>query len=100
MPRLRRPVRDAVAAVSADKTGRLLQRWYEQWRPQLAGRIQAQGEVDLDALDDQGLDDHTARAAALLDDGLQVHFLLHAAVAVTLAELASASRHLLGWFEE
>ena len=74
VPRLRRRVRDAAAAISTDKAGQLLQSWYAQWRPQLDRRIRVLREVDLGALDDQGLDDHTAQAMALLDDGLQVHF--------------------------
>jgi len=100
VPRLRRRIADAVAAVRSDTAGRSVERWYQQWQPDLAARIALLRDTDLGALDDEELDAHTTRALALLHDGLDIHFLLHAALMPILAELAFVCRELLGWADE
>jgi pyruvate,water dikinase len=100
VPRLRRRIADAEAAVRTDKAGRFVEQWFRQWQPDLAARIAALLDTDLATLDDQALDAHTARALALLHDGLDIHFLLHGALMPILAEFAFACRDLLGWSNE
>ena len=100
VPRLRRRIADAVAAVRSDTAGRFVEQWYQQWRPDLAARIALLRDIDLGALDDEELDADTTRALALLHDGIDIHFLLHAALMPILAELAFACRELLGWADE
>ena len=97
VPRLRRRIAAAVAAVRSDKAGRFVEQWYQRWQPDLAARIALLRDTDLGALDDQALDAHTARALALLREGIDVHFLLLGALMPMLAELAFACRELLGW---
>jgi pyruvate,water dikinase len=99
-PRLRRRIADAVAAVRSDKAGRLVEQWSRQWQPDLAARIAVLRDTNLEALDDGELDTHTSRALALLHEGIDVHFLLHAAIMPILAELAFACRDLLGWSDQ
>ena len=100
VPRLRRRIADAVAAVRSDKAGGFVERWYRQWQPDLAARIAALRDTDLEALGDQELDAHTASALALLHEGIDIHMLLHGALMPILAELAFACRELLGWSDE
>jgi rifampicin phosphotransferase len=100
VPRLRRRIADAVAAVASDKAGRFVEQWYQRWQPDLAARIAVLRGTDLEAADDEELDAHTARALALLHDGIDIHFLLHGALMPILAELAFACRELLGWSDE
>lgn len=100
VPRLRRRIADAVAAVRSDKAGRFVEQWYQQWRPDLAARIALLRDTDLGALDDEELDAHSTRALALLHEGVDVHFQLHGALTLVLAELAFACRELLGWSDE
>jgi phosphohistidine swiveling domain-containing protein len=100
VPRLRRRIADAVAAVRSDKAGRFVEQWYQQWQPDLVARIAVLRGTDLEAADDQELDAHTARALALLHDGIDIHFLLHGALMPILAELAFACRELLGWADD
>jgi phosphohistidine swiveling domain-containing protein len=100
VPRLRRRIRDAVAAVRSDKAGRFVEQWYQQWQPDLAGHIAVLRDTDLEALDDHELDAHTGRALALLHEGVEIHFLLHGALTLILAELAFACRELLGWSDD
>ncbi|HEV8650500.1 MAG TPA: PEP/pyruvate-binding domain-containing protein [Actinomycetes bacterium] len=99
-PRLRRRIRDAVAAVRSDKAGRFVEQWYEQWQPDLAARIAVLRDTNLGAVDDDELDARTGRALALLHEGVEIHFLLHGALTLILAELAFACRELLGWADE
>ena len=100
VPRLRRRLADAVAAVRSDKAGRFVEQWYRQWQTELAEHSAVLRDTDLGALDDEELDTDTARALALLHQGLDIHFLLHGALMPVLAELAFASRELLGWSDE
>jgi pyruvate,water dikinase len=100
VPRLRRRIADAAAAVRSDKAGRFVERWYRQWQPDLAERGAGLRDTDLATLDDQALDAHTDRARALLHDGLDIHFLLHGALMPILAEFTFACRDLLGWSDE
>jgi phosphohistidine swiveling domain-containing protein len=100
VPRLRRRIADAVAAVRSDKAGRFVEQWYREWQPDLAARIAALRDTDLEALGDQELDAHTACALALLREGIDIHMLLHGALMPILAELAFACRELLGWSDE
>jgi hypothetical protein len=100
VPRLRQRIADAVAAVRSDKAGRFVEQWYRQWQPDLAARIAVLRDTDLEALGDQELDAHTARALALVHEGIDIHFLLHGALMPILAELAFACRELLGWSDE
>src|SRR6266702_2659879 len=66
----------------------------------LAARSALLRDTDLGALDDEELDAHITRALALLEEGFDVHFLLHGALMPILAELAFACRELLGWADE
>src|SRR6266704_5368500 len=100
VPRLRRRIADAVAAVRSDKAGRFVEQWYRQWQPDLAARSALLRDTDLGALDDEELDAHITRALAVLEEGFDVHFLLHGALMPILAELAFACRELLGWADE
>jgi hypothetical protein len=90
-------VRSCVAAVRADLPGQLIERWYESWLPELAGRVARLRDAELAAYPDAELDRHLGEAAALFDEGVHVHMRLHGALAIVLAELAFSSRELLGW---
>ena len=92
VPRLRRRIADAVAAVRSDKAGHFVEQWYQQWQADLAEHSAGLRDTDLGALDDEELDAHTIRALALLHKGFDIHFLLHGALMPILAELAFACR--------
>jgi rifampicin phosphotransferase len=100
VPRLRRRIADAVAAVRSDKAGRFVEQWYRQWQPDLAARIALLRDTDLATVGDVELDAHTTRSLALLREGIDIHFLLHGALMPILAELVFACREMLGWPDE
>jgi phosphohistidine swiveling domain-containing protein len=100
VPPLRRRIRKCVAAMRADEPGRVIQRWREEWQPGFAGRVAELRDVPLPALSDTALDEHLARAVALLAEGFEAHFLLHGALCIALAEFAFTCRDVLGWDEQ
>ena len=100
VPRLRRRIADAVAAVRSDKAGHFVEQWYQQWQADLAEHSAGLRDTDLGALDDEELNADTSRALALLHKGFDIHFLLHGALMPILAELAFACRELFGWSDE
>lgn len=99
VPQLRQRVNQCVAAVRADMPGQLLHEWEARWQPDLAARAAQLRDVELSSLSDVELDEHTARAVALIQDGIEIHFLLHGAVGLALADLVFTARDLLNWDE-
>jgi phosphohistidine swiveling domain-containing protein len=99
VPPLRRRIRDSVEAMRADVAGALLQRWSREWRPDFVARVRAHRERQLPTLSDTDLDAHLADVMKLVDDGHDVHFRLHGALAMVLGDLAFTCRDLLDWDE-
>ncbi len=96
---MRRRIQDSVAAMRADKPGRFIEEWYEQWQPELAARGAELRDVALAELSDTELDEHLGRTVDHFQYGFGIHFLLHGAVGLVLAEFAFTCRELLGWDE-
>ena len=99
VPLLRRRIRDSVQAMRADVPGALVQRWSREWRPDFVARIRVLRERQLAELSDTELEDHLADVMKLVDDGHDVHFRLHGALAMVLGDLAFTCRDLLDWDE-
>jgi rifampicin phosphotransferase len=100
VPVMRRRIPIAVAAMRTDKPGRFIEQWYREWQPDLKARIEQHRDIDLAALDDRELDADADRALELVHKGIDIHFLLHAALMPILSELAFTCRELLGWSDE
>ena len=96
-PPLRRRVRAILASLQDDVAGQLIERWYHSWQPDLNARAAAIGAVDLANLDDSELAQHTGHALELVESGCEVHYMLHGALGVILADLVFTCRELLGW---
>ena len=95
LPSLHKRVQRSVAAVREDLAGTLVERWYERWQPELEGRASQLRSVELAELSDEELAEHFKRAAALHEEGNQVHFLLQGALYLILAELDTGRARLL-----
>lgn len=97
VPAVRRRVKDASHAVAADVPGTLVNRWYDEWQPGIDRLGRELRAAHLREVDDDALLDHLDAVCDLLRQGIDVHFRLHGAIGVTLAELSFICRDLLGW---
>jgi pyruvate,water dikinase len=90
-------VATAVAAARSDLHGQHIKRWHAEWRPALAARASALRDVDLTGLTDSELEEQLSAALAVVDEGGEIHFRLHVAMAVIVGSFARTCRDLLGW---
>ena len=97
VPALRERVRTAARAAHERRAHGLIERWEHEWVVQLGAEIVELRDRDLTALDDAGLAEHLRRTLRLAEEGTNVHFRLHGALALVLGELAFVTRDLLGW---
>lgn len=100
IPRLRSRIAASRHAIRSDLHGRHIERWYDQWQPDLAERIRMLVAVDLPALSDTALDTHLDTVTTLADECVRIHFLLHGAMVMVLGEFLFACRDLLGWNDQ
>lgn len=99
IPSLRSRLAECARVVREDRFGAHIDRWYDEWRPDLIARIDRLDAVRLDALSDDGLLEHLAAAWELMLDGHRIHFLLHGTNMLSLGEFYFTCRDLLGWDE-
>jgi rifampicin phosphotransferase len=97
VPSLRQRIAACREAFRTDRAGRDLERWYAEWQPELAERLRALADLDLPGMSDEALVAHLGVLDELVKRCLRVHFLLHGAMLMVLAEFAFACRDLLGW---
>ena len=97
VPPMKERIRTSVEAVRSEKARGYIDRWYEEWHPDLAKRISDLNEIDLPALSNTEIAQHLESTVALLRDGTRVHFLTHGALAVETYGLSQVCRELLGW---
>jgi phosphohistidine swiveling domain-containing protein len=89
----------AERAVETMRSGRfasIIDQW-PQWRSESAAGVARFRNMDLADLTDEGLAGHLGEVMQFSGPVFQVHFLLHCAGAIVLADLALACRQLLGW---
>jgi pyruvate,water dikinase len=98
-PELRRRRAIARRALGEDYAAQIIQRWYDEVRPDLQSRIQILREVDLCGLSDGALLEHWAGIASLLEIAIPAHFELHAPIAFARKTLVDSCQALLGWDE-
>ena len=97
VPALRRRVGRAIEAYRSDLPRRLIERWYDEWQPEIAREIALLRDVELAELSDDDLLGHVRDARELMAKGLLIHMRLHGAMAPILRELVRACEDLLGW---
>lgn len=97
VPPIRTQIRRCEEAVRSDKAGRVIERWYDEWKPMIRTRMKELRRVDLASLSDADLDRHIEVTAAFLEDSFRIHMMLNAALNHMLAEFAFTCRDLLGW---
>lgn len=76
VPSLRRKLRTARHAVDTGVPERTIDRWYDEWKPELIERIGALRAVDFDTMTDEELLAHLASLSDLFTDAHRIHFML------------------------
>jgi len=99
VPPMRRRIKASVEAVRSERARTYIDRWYDEWHPDLATRIDALNQIDLTSLSDSETARHLESVVALLHDGIRVHFLTHGALAMETYGLFQVCRELLGWHD-
>ncbi len=99
VPQMRSRIKQMVEVLRSDKPGRFIRRWYAEWQPSLITGITELRDVDVTTLSDEALDEHIAAVIAFAFESADVHFPLHAPLAIILGDLAFTCRDLLGWDE-
>lgn len=97
IPQLRRRVRSCVEGIRSDRADSNLQCWHSDWKPGLRSTAEGLRAVDLHELSDDELIGHFAKVSDFIADALRIHFVLHGAGFLHIAELASVCRELLNW---
>lgn len=97
VPMIRKRLAMAREAVRTDKAGQFIDRWYDTWLPELAAFIEEIKAVDLSALTDRDLVAHISDVRRLCTRGVEIHILLHGALAIILYEMVTTCERLLGW---
>jgi pyruvate,water dikinase len=93
---LRERTERALETVRSDRFVDYIDQW-PQWRAEHIDRVGQLRDVDLVALDDQGLADYLGEILEFSVGAWNLHFLFHGIGALMLADLAFTCRDLLGW---
>ena len=97
VPSLRRRITVAREAVRTDKASRFIREWYDTWLPELHSDIRRLLDVDRVSLADDPLLGHCDQVVHLAGRGIEVHTLVHGAIAPIMYELVTTCERLLGW---
>ena len=97
VPSLRRKLRTARQAVDARMPQRTIDRWYDEWKPELIERIDALRSVDFDAMDDDELLAHLDSLSDLFADAHRIHFMLFVPYLMGVRPFVEIAEESLGW---
>ena len=97
VPSLRRKLRRAQQAIDSGVPERTIDRWYDEWRPELIKRIAALRDVDLDTLDDGELLAHLDSLSDLFADAHRIHFMLFVPYLMGVRPFVELTHETLGW---
>ncbi|MGA7272743.1 MAG: PEP-utilizing enzyme, partial [Acidimicrobiia bacterium] len=97
IPAMRKRLAVARQAIASDKPGRFIDQWYDTWMPELIDGLRSLHQVDVSSLSDSELEAHIAGASDLAQRGIEIHTLLHGALAPIIFEFTMTCERLLGW---
>jgi rifampicin phosphotransferase len=98
-PDMRVRIRRATEFVRNLEQDALVERWYNEWYPEISKQIVALRDVELPKLPDDALEAHLSDTLALIERGSEVHFALAAVNPIVIYDLVTTSQDLLGWDE-
>ncbi|MGH8891600.1 MAG: PEP/pyruvate-binding domain-containing protein [Acidothermaceae bacterium] len=97
VPSLRARCRVARHAIDDATVDDVVNRWSNEWRPQILEESARLRAVDIATMSDVELREHLDAAVGLTGRGLDTHFRLLPPYALTLYNLITACRDVLGW---
>src|SRR5579875_344030 len=86
--------------IREDEPYKTVARWYDERWPDLEGRANRLGDVELAELSDEAFREHIAEVRSLAADALDIHFLATVAAGIVTGELGNLCQELLGWDTE
>jgi len=99
LPAMRARIKRATEFVRHNEQVALVERWYNEWYPEISQRIVELRDVNLAALTDAEFAGHLSDALALIKRGNEMHFVLAAVNPFAIYELVTTCQDLLGWEE-
>lgn len=99
IPSMRARIRRATEFVRNKEQDLLVERWYNEWYPEITGKITELREVDLPKLSDDALEEHISSVLALVDRGNEIHFMDGVVNPFVIYDLVTTCQKLLNWDE-
>ena len=97
VPLFRRKLRAAQEAIDTGLPERTIDRWHDEWKPDLAQRIDDLRRADLGAMTDDELLAHLDALSGLFADAHRVHFMLFVPYLMGVRPFVEHAGELLGW---
>ena len=98
LPVMRSRVKGMSELIRNDIAGSLIERWYDEWKPQQTRQIAELRSLELTALSDEGLNSHLSDVIRLLNESAKIHGLMMG-IELAQAFLAFTCRDQFGWDE-
>lgn len=99
IPAMRARIKRATEFVRNNEQDALVERWYNEWYPEISKRIVELRDVNLALLSDEEFDAHLSNALALVRRGNEMHFMLGCVNPFGIYELVTTTQELLSWDE-
>ncbi len=96
LPVMRARVKGMSHLIRNDIAGSLIERWYNEWKPQQTKRIAELRVINLSELSDDHLNDHLTAVTTFLTESQKIHGLI-LGIELANAFLAFTCRDLFGW---
>lgn len=97
VPPIRRQAKKAESAFESGRVWSVIDRWWEEWRPEFEHRIRELQSVELDSIGDGELLAHLDETLEFFSYGQKIHFELFPPYMVSVAELIRFCQEDLGW---
>jgi len=99
VPAMHAKIQRATEFVRNNEQDALVERWYNEWYPEISKRIVELRDVNPASLSDDEYNAHLSNALELVRRGNEMHFMLACVNPFGIYELVTATQELLGWDE-
>jgi pyruvate,water dikinase len=99
IPAMRTRIKRVTEFINNNEVDMLVERWHNEWYPEISKRIVELRDVNLAALSDEQLDAHLTHVINLIMRGAEMHFTLAGVNPFVIYVLVTTCQELLGWDE-